>query len=149
MNDDKIITITNAFSYEIKERHSGLKDIIVSGMDESKDNQNFMEASDGYHTFTELYEHRIELFITLCRLLASKYKLQIDGQGVWRSKLHSDGFGIPGWFVLGILTVPGQQITYHLPIAKWEETEFAYTLENAPKYDGHTSDDVLKRLKTL
>lgn len=149
MNDDEIITITNAFSFEVKERHSGLKDIIVSGMSKEKDNQNFIEASDGYHTFGELYEHRIELFITLCRLLASNYKLQIDGQGVWRSQLHSDGSSIPGWFVLGILTVPGQQITYHLPMSKWEETNFAQELGNAPKYDGHTSNDVLQRLKTL
>lgn len=105
--------------------------------------------SDGYHTFGELYEHRITLFIALCRLLKHEYKLQIDGKGVWRSFLHSDGSSFEGWFILGIMTVSGQQITYHLPISKWEETNFAATLDKAPEWDGHTSEDVLKRLKNL
>lgn len=104
---------------------------------------------DGYHTFEELYEHRIELFITLCRLLATQYKLQVDGQGVWRSRVHSDGTSWDRWFVLGILTVPGQQITYHIPMSKWDETDFAKTLDQAPEFDGHTPDDVLFRLKNL
>ena len=30
------------------------------------------DISDGYHTFDELYEHRIALFITLARLLIDK-----------------------------------------------------------------------------
>lgn len=107
------------------------------------------DVSDGYHTFDELYDHRIELYITLCRLLASKYKLQSDGQGVWRSKKHDDGSSFEGWFVLGILTVPGQMMTYHLPMSRWNDTDFAATLEQAPPFDGHTSADVLIRLKTL
>lgn len=33
------------------------------------------EVSDGYHTFNELYDHRIKLFITLCRVIeAAKLK---------------------------------------------------------------------------
>ena len=107
------------------------------------------QVSDGYHTIAELYDHRIELYIALCRLLASKFKLQIDGKGIWRSKKHSDGTEMEGWFLLGILTVPGQQITYHLPLARWDETSFASTLDKAPEFDGHTSADVLRRLKTL
>lgn len=118
------------------------QDYVVNGDDN-------MSVSDGYHTFEELYEHRIELYITLCRLLASNYKLQVDGEGVWRSLLHSDGTAMEGWFVLGILTVKGQQITYHLPLSRWDETSFAKTLDKAPEFDGHTSDDVLKRLKSL
>ena len=105
--------------------------------------------SDGYHTFDELYEHRHTLFITLCRLLATKYNLQDDGNGVWKSKIHSDGTSMPGWFVMGILTIPGQQITYHLPDSKFDECYFAKTLDKAPEFDGHTSEDVLNRLKRL
>ena len=37
-----------------------------------------------------------------------------------------------------------KQITYHLPLSKWEETGFAETLEKAPEFDGHTPDDVLE-----
>lgn len=107
------------------------------------------KISDGYHTFEELYEHRITLFIALCRLMKFEYKLQYDGKGVWRSKAHSDGSVWDGWFILGILQTPGQQITYHLPISKWEETNFATTLDKAPTFDGHTPQDVLQRLKQL
>lgn len=99
--------------------------------------------SDGYHTFGELYDHRIQLFITLCSLLDEEHE-------VWRSKVHSDGTSLDGWFLLGIESKGGKQITYHLPISRWEECErFAYTYEVAPEFDGHTSADVLERLKSL
>jgi hypothetical protein len=106
---------------------------------------------DGYHTFDELYEHRIELFIALCKA----YEKIGDEWGsggieVWKSKKHSDGelaFG-GTWFVLGIGTEKGEQITYHLPIAKWEEAP-GDILDKAPEFDGHTSEDVLNRLKSL
>lgn len=68
---------------------------------------------DGYHTFGELYEHRITLFITVCMLL----RLHTNA-GVWRSKWHSDGSEYPGWFIMGIGREKGKQITYHLPIEK-------------------------------
>ena len=100
--------------------------------------------SDGYHTFGELYEHRIELFITLCRICAEEFN-----SPVWVSDKHSDGTSFDGWFVLGIGIEPGTQITYHLPISKWDECFFAETLDKAPEFDGHTSEDVLERLKSL
>ncbi len=104
-----------------------------------------MEASDGYHTFSELYDHRITLYIALCRILAR----DAGYNGIWRSKLHSDGTKFEGWFVLGIGWEVGKQITYHLPLARWPETEFALDLHNAPDFDGHTPADVLERLKNL
>lgn len=108
-----------------------------------------MEASDGYHTFGELYDHRITLYIALCKAIAKE-----SGYGfVWRSKNHSDGkpcFGTGTQYVLGIGNEAGEQITYHIPIERWGETDdFTETLEKAPKYDGHTSADVLIRLKSL
>lgn len=106
-----------------------------------------MEASDGYHTFGELYDHRIMLFIALCEVvMAGGFYKNPD---VWRSKLHSDGSSFDGWFILGLNREKGKQITYHIPIALWENTDFAETLEKAPEYDGHTSSDVLGRLKKL
>lgn len=107
--------------------------------------------SDGYHTFDELYDHRITLFIALCRQLVNK-KLEHTNGGIWRSKRHYNGelcFGTGTQFVLGIRTDPSYQITYHIPIERWKETSFAYTLKKAPEWDGHTSDDVIKRLKAL
>ena len=102
------------------------------------------EKSDGYHTFNEFYEHRHELWIALCR----NYFID-DFREAWRSQKHSDGSMYEGWFILGIGKEKGEQITYHLPMSKWEYTSFAETLDRAPEFDGHTSDDVLKRLRKL
>lgn len=121
---------------------------------------NYMDAlgtctCDGFHTFDELYGHRIALYITLCRYflttLVGTHSL-IDSKlvkNVWRSKLHSDGSAFEGWFVLGIYYEKENQITYHLPMSKWDECDFAETLEKAPDFDGHTSDDVILRLQNL
>ncbi|NTW29806.1 MAG: hypothetical protein HGA33_00835 [Candidatus Moranbacteria bacterium] len=109
---------------------------------------------DGYHTFGELYDHRITLWIALCEMRANVMDANESPyfEDVWRSKRHSDGeicFGTGTQFVLGIEKMPGEQITYHIPIERWGECEFAETLEKAPEWDGHTSDDVLERLKRL
>lgn len=104
---------------------------------------------DGYHTFDELYEHRIELFITLCYFFIQG-KTSYDGRNVWISKLHSDGSKFDGWFIMGIAKEKGNQITYHLPMQYWERcVKFSQELEKAPEFDGHTSDDVLVRIKDL
>lgn len=102
------------------------------------------EISDGYHTFGELYDHRITLYIALCRWVQ-----QFGTADVWRSRKHSDGSSFDGWFVLGIFSRKGLQITYHLPNARWQECDFANYLAVAPEFDGHTSNDVLERLKRL
>ena len=102
--------------------------------------------SDGYHAFDELYEHRIVIFIALCRICAKHFG---TGYDVWCSKAHSDGSVWDGWFILGINKAKGEQITYHLPISKWKDVSFAEELELAPEFDGHTSEDVLKRISEL
>lgn len=99
-----------------------------------------VSISDGYHTFDELYEHRIILYIALCKSMPSR---------VWRSKLHSDGSKYEGWFILGINKKKGSQITYHIPLSYWEDTNFSETLDCAPEWDCHTSKDVLFRLRQL
>lgn len=110
-------------------------------------NVNTNLISDRYHTFGELYDHRIALYIALC--YEKQLAVDPDDYPVWRSKLHSDGSATEGWFVLGIFEKPGDQITYHLPMSKWDECKFAVTRERAPDWDGHTSEDVLKRLRTV
>lgn len=98
-------------------------------------------VSDGYHTFDELYEHRFELWIALC--------LEIEPRRMpWRSRLHDDGMSYPGWFVLGVGHEPGRIVTYHLPDRLWDRCDFAQTVERGV-FDGHTSADVLKRLRDL
>lgn len=126
--------------------------IVAEGADD-------MQVSDGYHTMDDLYKHRVALFIALARICRRQEEALGERENhpwVWRSKNHSapdaDGKELPmfdGWYVLGIGNFEGQQMTYHLPIETWSETDFATTLEYAPRYDGHTPDDVLMRLKNL
>lgn len=98
------------------------------------------EISDGYHSFNELYEHRYALFLSLMSFL--------PGQS-WYSSCHDDGSSYDGWFIAGIGLPPiGAPITYHLPnrlLGKVKQTG-AMFLETAPKWDGHTPDDVVERL---
>jgi hypothetical protein len=99
-------------------------------------------VSDGYHTIGELYDHRIELFIALCRTLHHT-------QNIWRSEKHHDGSSFEGWFIMGIDHRAGKQITYHLPISRWDDCSFAQTLAVSPEWDLHSVKDVLERLKSL
>lgn len=153
----KQITIKNFHSYEVqKHREGDGKDILVWGLNDT-------ETSDGSHTFDELYEHRYALWIALCKHISSlRNILRAALKGVthtdipesiiaWRSKNHSDGEpAFDGdWFLLGINKEKGKQMTYHLPMSKWDECDFAETLEKAPEFDGHTATDVLERIKSL
>lgn len=112
---------------------------------------------DGYHTFDELYDHRCILHINLCLYLHLLNKGTIvytsggspKSHQVWRSRAHSDGSVWEDWFLLGIDKEPGKQITYHLPMKYWFNTMWAETLDKAPEWDGHTSEQVLERLKQL
>lgn len=97
------------------------------------------EVSDGYHTFEELYEHRNLLFLQLARFF---------GEDVWKAKRNHDGSKWEGWFILGINPRKGHQVTYHLPIKYWDQID-CETYDINPFYDGHTSKDVLERIKNL
>ena len=104
------------------------------------DQKDMGEVSDGYHTFNELYEHRHELWIALC---ASR------SRNAWRSEVDGSGKCMEGWFLLGMYRLDGRQISYHLPNRLWDRCGFAVTLDQAPPWDGHTSNDVLIRLRAL
>lgn len=103
------------------------------------DGSNAGLLSDGYHTFNELYAHRVRLFSTLMHAYYKK---------AWWSRKHFDGSQWDGWIIAGIDT-PDGPITYHLP-----ETEIQYLtnikeLPSGKEWDGHTSDDVLVRMLSL
>lgn len=105
---------------------------------------------DGYHTFDELYEHRIRLFLALCEKVVHEHGVTERPSPVWCSARHADGSSFGDWFVMGIHKEPGKQITYHLPDRFWAEAcEMAQILDRAPEWDKHTSDDVLARLAKL
>lgn len=94
--------------------------------------------SDGYHTFDELYEHRMVLFSVICNQ---------NNNISWKSWKHDDGTMFDNYFIVGINTPEGQA-TYHYHKDNWD-TFKVQELSYAPKFDGHTPDDVLKRLQSL
>lgn len=94
---------------------------------------NPSQLTDGYHTFQELYVHRMELFKVICHQNKSH---------AWKSKLHDDGTMYPNYFIVGINTPEGS-FTYHYKMEFWDSFNVA-ELERAPEWDGHTADDVTR-----
>jgi hypothetical protein len=96
------------------------------------------DISDGYHTFTELYNFRHQLFIALANTNPNL--------NPWKSEYHSDGEpAYEDYFIAG-LTLKGKDITFHLPIELWKLL-ICRALSKAPEWDGHTSEMCLERLK--
>lgn len=92
--------------------------------------------SDGYHTFDELYAHRIALFAAL---------MKSHPQLSWKSRLHADGSKFDNFFIAG-MKLPSGDITYHVEDRFWDNLPEISELEFAPKWDGHTSEDVVLRI---
>jgi len=89
---------------------------------------------DAYHSMNELYEHRNLLFLNLMLYT-----------GGWKSKKSADGAPVEeGWFLAGAY-IGNKEITYHLPMKLWPLCCGVY--RNIPDWDGHTSNDVVNRLK--
>lgn len=97
------------------------------------------DISDGYHTFEELYFHRMILFSII---------LNQNAYISWKAKKHHDGtmFGDDS-FICGIETPEGQY-TYHYHLDYWDYFNVK-ELEFAPEYDGHKPKDVIRLLSIL
>lgn len=99
-------------------------------------------VSDGYHTFGELYRHRM----LLNAALFNTWHKHLPMLGVHKSKLHSDGekpFD-GGWFIV-VAQLPTGQISYHYELQHWDL--FDITEEpHAAEWDGHTSAEAALRL---
>lgn len=95
------------------------------------------EISDGYHTFNELYYHRMVLFAVICNSYRDKS---------WKSWKHHDGTMYEDYFIVGIETDAGQY-SYHYHKDEWRYFEVK-EVEFAPEWDGHQPSDI-ERLLTL
>lgn len=119
---------------------------------EFKDEQDRIEITDGYHTMSELYEHRHALFVALLKIYDNYITPLNTRVKCWKSLVHNDMTMFPGWFIAGmnIKQFDGteKQITYHLPI-KWFDRINVMVLPVAPEWDGHDSNDVIRRLGEL
>ena len=96
------------------------------------------KISDGSHTFDELYHHRMVLFAVILKNNLDK---------AWKSKQHADGSMYDNYFIVGIETPQGQY-SYHYHMENWEYFADVKALPNAPEWDGHQPDDIV-RLLTL
>lgn len=97
------------------------------------------DASDGYHTFNELYDHRAKLFSVVVAAFSNI---------AWKSKRHSDGSMYEGMFIVGIDT-PHGQATYHYEIEPYWELFRCSELPKAPEFDGHTPTQAIDRIASL
>ncbi len=115
----------------------GLKNIQDQIDEYKKDNPNESvgDLSDGYHTFNELYKHRTVL--TALAFIHLPY--------AWKAKIHEDGSMYDGMFIVGAPT-PWGMITYHYDLEYWNLFKVP-ELPHAPKFDGHTPNDVVDRLE--
>lgn len=98
-------------------------------------------TSDGYHTFKELYEFRM-----LYNALAFNELAKNKEYKVHKSKKHNTGeecFG-GGWFIV-IAYLPSGQISNHYELKDWHLFQ-CEEKELADEWDGHTSQEVVKRI---
>lgn len=105
----------------------------------------FGNVSDGYHTFNELYEFRKIYNAALFNEWA-----QQGLYNVHKSMRHHEGdecFG-GGWFIV-VAVLPEGQISNHYPIEDWELFKIPSHEKALYAFDGHTSFDVLDRIKAL
>ena len=122
-----------------------LKDIQtqINNLPSSEKNQ----ISDGYHTFAELYEFRKVYNAALFNAWA---RFDIPTYDVHKSWKHNDGelcFG-GGWFIV-VAILPTGQISNHYEAKDWDLFKIPEVEKAKYKFDGHTANDVLNRLKAL
>ena len=104
-------------------------------MEYNKDAEDVGALSDGDHSYKELYYHRMVLFAVIC---------DQNPFNAWKSWIHDDGTGLEGYFIVGLETREGH-FSYHFEAKYWDMFDVT-ELDRAPKYDGHTSDDVTRLL---
>ena len=95
------------------------------------DAESIGQVSDGYHTFNELYSHRMALFAVICNTYKEK---------AWKSWKHHDGTMYDDFFIVGISTPKGDY-TYHYHKDNWGVFKVK-EIPNAPEWDGHKPSDI-------
>ena len=115
--------------------------------------------SDGYHTFDELYEFRkvynATLFNEWAKVDSNNISINFSSWGVskydvHKSWKHHDGelcFG-GGWFIV-VAILPTGQISNHYKAEDWGLFKIPEAETAKYEFDGHTPQDVIKRLLAL
>jgi hypothetical protein len=136
---------------------------LVNGLAES-----VSYISDGYHSFSELYEFRKVYNALLFNEWAKNPKLTtewiVNFHGlkeqrvisrefqyeVHKSLRHHDGelcFG-GGWFIV-VAVLPSGQISNHYKVEDWDLFQIPEVEKAKYEFDGHTSKDSLERMLKL
>ena len=126
----------------MKSKSISIKELLnMVGLKPSDASIDMGNISDGYHTFNELYHHRAVLFAVICNMYPDK---------AWKSKQHGDpNFPMyDGMFIVGIETPEGQA-TYHYDLDPYWDIFNVKEIERAPKFDGHTPDEAIRRIGLL
>lgn len=119
---------------------------------------NNIEVRDEYHSFEELYNHRMALNIALFNYWSEEFRriemyfdieqIKNAPPKVLKSKLHYDGTMFPDYFIVMAILPYNKQISYHYHIKHWDKFKIS-EIYKAPKWDGHNSDKVIERLMKL
>lgn len=91
------------------------------------------DISDGYNTFSEIYNHRMLLYINLCLMNAKNC--------FWKPDYEDH-------FLLYFESTVGQ-ISYYLEDKYLPLIQDRISRDDYHQWDGHTSNDVLGRLLSL
>lgn len=130
---------------ELKKNISKLYDIAQDiELEPFKDIDNIGEFSDGYHTFNELYEFRKVYNASLFNEWAKQKKYDVH-----KSKKHFDGELCFGGYFIVVAILPTGQISNHYELKEWYLFQCEETEKAKYEFDGHTPQDVIKRLKEL
>ena len=120
------------------------------------------DTSDGYHTFKELYAFRKAFNAALFNDWAKQQvrnsrwasednqPVNLPKHDVHKSWRHHDGelcFG-GGWFIV-VAVLPAGQISNHYKAEDWELFKIPFHEKAKYAFDGHTGEDVIKRLLAL
>jgi len=105
---------------------------------DAKEDFNLGDLSDGYHTFNELYYHRMVLFAVICNTYTERS---------WKSWKHDDGTMYDEYFIVGVETKEGHY-TYHYHKDHWDLFKVV-EYEFAPKWDGHKPEDITRLLSLI
>jgi len=116
--------------------------------------------SDKWHTFGDLYDHRMAFTIALCNAIGkivehgefmSDYHSSFEPEVYcYKSKRHHDNDNDPmfeGSFIV-VIESPGGQISYHYKLDQWDKFKIEERYE-PNVYDGHTPEDTIVRLTEL
>lgn len=124
-----------------------------------KDGKDTSKVSDGYHSFSELYKIRLAYNVALFNEWAQQQQASetefvhlgvprlISKHDVHKSQRHYDGelcFG-GGWFIV-VANLPSGQISNHYEMEYWDLFKIPSYEKAKYEWDGHTTDDVIKRL---